>query len=105
MARQTRFDPEYSLIDRAHAHDRPVGLCGQAPSDHPHFAAWLVHAGIDSISVTPDAFADVRRSVAAAEAAPPPRPDTDPDSVLLHVLEAADAHTPPVPDGPHAVSL
>jgi len=55
------------LIDRAHAHDRPVGLCGQAPSDNPDFAAFLVEAGIDSISVTPDAFAAARRSVAKAE--------------------------------------
>jgi pyruvate,water dikinase len=56
------------VIEGAHAADRPVGLCGQAPSDHPDFAAFLVAAGIDSISVTPDSVVDVIRTVAEAEA-------------------------------------
>jgi pyruvate, water dikinase len=46
-----------------------VGLCGQAPSDRPEFAAFLVECGIDSISVTPDSFAAVKKHVAEAEAA------------------------------------
>jgi pyruvate,water dikinase len=45
-----------------------VGLCGQAPSDHPEFARFLVEAGIDSLSVTPDSFVGVKQAVAAAEA-------------------------------------
>lgn len=45
-----------------------VGLCGQAPSDHPAFARFLVDQGIDSISVTPDSFFQVKQHVAAAEA-------------------------------------
>jgi pyruvate,water dikinase len=57
-----------ALIEQAHAADRPVGLCGQAPSDHPHFAEFLVEAGIDSISVLPDSVADVMRHVSDAEA-------------------------------------
>ncbi len=57
------------LIEQAHAADRPVGLCGQAPSDHPDFAEFLVEAGIDSISVTPDSVADVIQHVAEAEQA------------------------------------
>jgi pyruvate,water dikinase len=57
------------LIDRAHDADRPVGICGQAPSDHPDFAEFLVEAGIDTISVTPDSVPDVLRHVARAEAA------------------------------------
>lgn len=44
------------VIERAHAKGRKVGLCGQAPSDHPEFAGFLAKAGIDSISVTPDAL-------------------------------------------------
>ncbi|WP_272501944.1 phosphoenolpyruvate synthase [Salinibacter ruber] len=57
------------LIEQAHAADRPVGLCGQAPSDHPDFAEFLVEAGIESISVIPDSVADVIQHVAEAEQA------------------------------------
>ncbi len=57
-----------ALIEQAHAADRPVGLCGQAPSDHPDFAEFLVEAGIDSISVIPDSVGDVIHHVAEAEA-------------------------------------
>jgi pyruvate,water dikinase len=57
------------VIEAAHAHGRKVGLCGQAPSDHPDFARFLVEAGIDSISVNPDSFASVKRSVAKTERA------------------------------------
>jgi len=56
-----------TLIRDAHAGGAKVGLCGQAPSDHPEFAEFLVGCGIDSISVTPDRFAAVKRHVAAAE--------------------------------------
>jgi pyruvate,water dikinase len=45
-----------------------IGLCGQAPSDYPEFAEFLVECGIDSISVTPDRFAAVKQHVAKAEA-------------------------------------
>ncbi|KAK4035317.1 hypothetical protein C8A01DRAFT_17987 [Parachaetomium inaequale] len=44
-----------------------IGLCGQAPSDHPEFARFLVEAGIDSISVSPDSFLAVKRHVVDAE--------------------------------------
>ncbi len=46
------------LIEKAHRHQCKVGLCGQAPSDHPAFAQFLVHAGIDSISLNPDRVID-----------------------------------------------
>ncbi|MEV0402642.1 phosphoenolpyruvate synthase [Actinoallomurus sp. NPDC050550] len=55
------------LITTAHIQHRKVGLCGQRPSDDPDFARILVHAGIDSISVTPDSFLTVKQNVAAAE--------------------------------------
>ncbi|MFW5867646.1 MAG: phosphoenolpyruvate synthase [Armatimonadota bacterium] len=42
------------LIERAHRAGRTVGICGQAPSDYPDFAAFLVEQGIDSISLNPD---------------------------------------------------
>ena len=56
------------VIEEAHAKGRKVGLCGQRPSNDPAFARLLVEAGIDSISVTPDSFLAVKRSVAEAEA-------------------------------------
>jgi phosphoenolpyruvate synthase/pyruvate phosphate dikinase len=56
------------LITTAHSAGRPVGLCGQRPSNDPAFTRFLVHAGIDSVSVTPDSFATVKQHVAAAEA-------------------------------------
>jgi pyruvate,water dikinase len=48
-----------TVAREAHAAGRKVGLCGQAPSDHPEFARFLAEAGLDSISVTPDALAKV----------------------------------------------
>jgi pyruvate, water dikinase len=55
------------LITAAHSVGRKVGLCGQRPSDDPGFARFLVRAGIDSMSVTPDSYLAVCRNVAAAE--------------------------------------
>jgi pyruvate,water dikinase len=64
----------HSVIDAAHRAGAKVGLCGQAPSDHPEFAEFLVDCGIDSISVSPDSFVAVKQRVAAREsAAPRPR--------------------------------
>jgi pyruvate,water dikinase len=57
------------VVREAHARGRPVGFCGQAPSDRPRFARFLVATGIDSISVTPDSFLRVKEQVAAAEGA------------------------------------
>jgi len=56
-----------SLIDAAHTAGREVGICGQAPSDHPDFAAFLVEQGIDSISVNPDRVVGVLKKIAEAE--------------------------------------
>jgi pyruvate,water dikinase len=58
-----------NVITEAHKAGAKVGLCGQAPSDHPEFARFLVECGIDSISVSPDSFVAVKREVAGAEAA------------------------------------
>jgi len=56
-----------SVVKEAHKAGADVGLCGQAPSDHPEFAGFLVECGIDSMSVSPDSFIAVKRRVAAAE--------------------------------------
>jgi pyruvate,water dikinase len=42
------------VIEKAHLKGKKVGICGQAPSDFPDFARFLVKSGIDSISLNPD---------------------------------------------------
>ncbi|SOC85678.1 phosphoenolpyruvate synthase [Ensifer adhaerens] len=54
-------------ISEAHRTGRKIGLCGQAPSDHPEFADFLVGCGISSISVSPDSFVAVKQQVAESE--------------------------------------
>jgi pyruvate,water dikinase len=71
-----------NVITAAHKAGAKVGLCGQAPSDHPEFAEFLVRCGIDSISVSPDSFIAVKERVAAAE-------------------QAATGRTVPVASAPH----
>lgn len=56
-----------AVIDAAHRNGRPIGLCGQAPSDNPAFARFLVDAGIDTISATPESFAVVKANIRDAE--------------------------------------
>jgi pyruvate,water dikinase len=56
------------LVTEAHRCGIKVGLCGQAPSDHPDFAGFLVEAGMDSISVNPECVLEVIERVAMREA-------------------------------------
>ena len=65
------------LIRAAHAAGRKIGICGQAPSDYPEFAQFLVAQGIDSLSLNPDsllktmlAIADVEKALAPVPIAP-----------------------------------
>ena len=44
-----------AVIRAAKAKGRKIGICGQAPSDYPEFARFLVEEGIDSMSLNPDA--------------------------------------------------
>jgi pyruvate,water dikinase len=55
-------------IEGARRNRRHAGICGQAPSDYPEMAEYLVELGIDSISVTPDTLLPVIREVLAVEA-------------------------------------
>jgi pyruvate, water dikinase len=55
------------LVRVAHANGRTVGICGQAPSDHPDFAEFLVGLGIDSISLNPDSVVGVIRRITTNE--------------------------------------
>ncbi|MCI4656865.1 phosphoenolpyruvate synthase [Cryobacterium zhongshanensis] len=54
-------------IRKAHAAGIKIGICGQAPSNYPDFAAFLVREGIDSISLNPDSFLKTAGIVAEAE--------------------------------------
>ncbi|MGZ8286201.1 MAG: phosphoenolpyruvate synthase [Allosphingosinicella sp.] len=55
------------VIAKARAAKVKVGICGQAPSNYPDFAAFLVREGIDSISLNPDSFVRTVGHIAAAE--------------------------------------
>jgi pyruvate,water dikinase len=55
-------------IEAAHRHGKPIGICGQAPSDRPSFAQWLVSHEIDSMSLNPDSVISTTLVVAEAEA-------------------------------------
>lgn len=57
------------IIDFAHAHEPPrkVGICGQAPSDFPEFAGYLIECGIDSMSLNADVVLSTRIRVADLE--------------------------------------
>ena len=56
-----------SVIHTAKAKGRKIGICGQAPSDYPEFAQFLVEQGIDSISLNPDAVLKTLVAIAAIE--------------------------------------
>ncbi|HET97385.1 MAG TPA: phosphoenolpyruvate synthase [Desulfurivibrio alkaliphilus] len=55
------------VIDTAKRRGRKIGICGQAPSDFPDFATFLVECGIDSISLISDTIIKTRLAVAAKE--------------------------------------
>ncbi len=55
------------LLTTAQEKGRKVGICGQAPSDYPEFAEFLVENGIDTISLNPDSVIRVKRHIAKRE--------------------------------------
>jgi len=50
-------------IEEGKKYNRKVGICGQAPSDHPDFAQFIVEKGIDTISINPDSILEVIKAV------------------------------------------
>ena len=56
------------VITAARRAGKPIGICGQAPSDFPEFAEGLMERGIDSISLNPDTAIKTSLSIARAEA-------------------------------------
>lgn len=68
----TPFDPAVMQlikmsIEKANALGVKIGLCGQAPSDYPEYAKFLVDCGIDSISFNPDALLKGMENIVKAE--------------------------------------
>ncbi|MDJ0679422.1 MAG: phosphoenolpyruvate synthase [Xenococcaceae cyanobacterium MO_167.B52] len=59
------------VITKAKAKGRKVGICGQAPSDYPEFARFLVELGIDSLSLNPDSVLKTLLEVAKTEGVAP----------------------------------
>jgi len=57
------------VIEVAHNHKprRKIGICGQAPSDFPEFADFLIECGIDSMSLNPDVVLSTRLNIAEVE--------------------------------------
>lgn len=55
------------VIDEARRAGKPIGICGQAPSDFPDFARWLVEQGINSISLNPDVAIKTQLVIAEEE--------------------------------------
>jgi len=55
------------VIEKAKKNGRKIGICGQAPSDYPEFAKFLVELGIDSMSLNPDSVMKTLLMVAEVE--------------------------------------
>jgi len=56
------------IIDKCNARGKYIGICGQAPSDFPQFAEFVVARGITSISLNPDTVVKTLSSIAEVEA-------------------------------------
>jgi pyruvate,water dikinase len=82
-------------IEGAHRNQRHVGICGQAPSDYPEIAQYLVELGIDAMSVTPDTLLKITVDVLAVEArlGRAPRSAAQPSSTPTTLSTAARSPT------------
>ena len=56
-------------IEAAHRAGKKIGICGQAPSDYPEFAEFLVQKGISSISLNPDTVIQTTHKILEVETA------------------------------------
>ena len=54
-------------VEGAKRHNKYSGLCGQAPSDYPEFAEFLVNIGIESMSLNPDSVLKIIQDIAKME--------------------------------------
>lgn len=55
------------VISECNKQKKYVGICGQAPSDHPDFAVWLMRAGIQNISLNPDSIIETLLKLSTAK--------------------------------------
>ncbi len=74
-------------VDGCRRNGRHSGLCGQAPSDYPEIAEFLVEIGIDSMSLNPDAVLPITRRVLEIERRLGRPPRSAPPSVRAHPHE------------------
>jgi pyruvate,water dikinase len=62
-----------NVIRAAKSKGRKIGICGQAPSDYPDFAVFLVEQGIDSLSLNPDAVLKTTLAILEMESGEAPK--------------------------------
>jgi pyruvate,water dikinase len=55
------------VIEKAKKNGKKIGICGQAPSDYPEFAEFLVRCGIDSMSLNPDTVVKMTEKILVVE--------------------------------------
>lgn len=72
-------------IEGAHRQGRTVGICGQAPSDHPDLAARLMALGIDSLSLSADRLLATWQQLTALEASELVKPSSAPERAFQTV--------------------
>jgi pyruvate,water dikinase len=70
-------------IEAAHRAGKKIGICGQAPSDYPEFAQFLVEKGISSISLNPDTVLQTTQVILEAESSLSPNLDVKPEDPLI----------------------
>lgn len=71
-------------IAACRAHGRKIGICGQAPSDYPEFAQFLVEQRIDSISLNPDTVLKTTAAILKKEQALEGKAESHEREVILH---------------------
>jgi len=64
----------HRAIDACRRAEKYVGICGQGPSDYPDLAEWLVHEGIQSMSLNPDSIVETWLRLGAGPGAGPTGP-------------------------------
>jgi pyruvate,water dikinase len=80
------------VIDEARRSGKPIGICGQAPSDFPEFARWLVEQGITSISLNPDVAIKTQLVIADEEKRLGIEPPFETELPLLGISLQTSAH-------------